>query len=89
MAAPVEFRFYLRKFTLDDARQGTAPIKQQTGPPGPNGMAPWDMFAPPQLQWRYKEKVHVDGKPVLEWSPWADVLFVREGEDLQPEPPSV
>lgn len=84
MSAPVEYRHYLRKFTLDDLRNGLQPIKQPTGP-AVNGQQPWEMFAPPILQYRYKEKVQVDGKMTLEWSPWIDILYVREGDEPPPE----
>ena len=83
MASPVEFRHYLRKFTVDDARNGLQPIKQIVGP-AVNGVAPIDIFAPPVLQFRYKEKVVVNGQVSLEWSDWADVAIVREGEESPP-----
>ena len=88
MSSPVEYRYYLRRFTIADLKAGLQPLQQRVGPVV-NGQAPTELFAPPQLQYRYKEKVHVDGKPTLEWSDWIDVPFVREGEDLQTAPAGV
>ena len=81
MAAPVEFRQYIRKFTLADARNSIQPIKLPTGP-AVDGQQPFELFVPqPILQFRYKEKVFLNGAQTLEWSPWADVGFVKEGDE--------
>ena len=82
MAAPVEFRNYLRRFTLDDARNGVTPQRVPTGPIV-NGQQPWDLFNPPVLQFRHRERVNSGGNVVMEWSAWQDVPFVREGDDLE------
>jgi hypothetical protein len=36
------------------------------------------LFTPPILQWRYKERIHVDGKATTQWSPWLEVPIVME-----------
>ena len=76
MASPVEFRYFLGKFSMDDFRNGFQPVKQFVGPQ--NAV---EYFKPPQLQYRYKERVIVNGAPLLEWSEWADVPMIREGEE--------
>lgn len=83
MATPVEFRHFLRKFTLEDLKSGIQPIRQQLGPMV-NGQAPIGLYAPPAFQFRYKEKLHVDGAAKLEWSEWLDIPFVREGDEDRP-----
>lgn len=84
---PIDFRHYVRKYTLDDARAGTQPLRLPTGP-SIGGQQPMDLFAPPVLQFRYKTKVHVNGTPTLEWSEWIDVPVVRE-EEPTPSPPEI
>jgi hypothetical protein len=79
MASPIEFRQYLRYFTLQDGEVGVQPLRQPQ-----HGVT--RLFMPPQLQFRHKEKIHVDGQPTLEWSPWIDVLYVCEGDDAPPTP---
>lgn len=77
-AAPIEFRKYLRKFTIDDARNGINPVRLPTGP------TTSELYAPPVDQYRYREKVYVEGKPFGQWSAWIMVPVVRE-EDGAPE----
>ena len=81
MAQLIEMRQYLRKYTLTDAKQGLQPLRLAVGPQV-NGTQPIDLFCPPAiLQFRVKEKVHVDGKPTTEWGPWEEVPIVREGDE--------
>ena len=70
-ASPVEFRHYLRLATLEDIAAGMQPLRQQTA----NGL---QLFAPPVLQFRYKVK----GEGGVEWSPWSDINYAREGDEL-------
>ena len=79
MAAPIEMRQYLRFFTLADAEAGIAPLRQMTAA-GPK------LFAPPQLQVRWKERTKGAGDLTLAWSDWVDVNYVREGDDEAPAP---
>jgi hypothetical protein len=82
MADTIEIRQYLRKYTLDDVKMGLQALKIQVGPSVNGQPPPTELFCPPaQLQFRVKERVHVDGKPTTEWSPWEDVPVVREGEE--------
>jgi hypothetical protein len=67
----------MRRFTLDDARRGLQPLREQASP-----QAPVELYAAPQLQYRYKEKIYVSGQALTEWSDWQDVQFVREPEAL-------
>ena len=68
MSSPIEFRHYLRAFTLNDVRGNVQPIRMEGG----------RLYAPPALQWRYREKT-ADGS--IQWSDWQDVPFVREGDE--------
>jgi hypothetical protein len=77
---PIEFRSYFRKYTLEDARAGLQPLRLPIGP-RVNGEQPTDAFVAVGLQWRHKEKVTVDGATVTQWSEWASVQPVREGDD--------
>jgi hypothetical protein len=77
--ALIEIRQFLRRFTLEDLKSGIQPIRQFVGP-AVNGVAPIELFAPPVLQYRVKERNHVDGKPTLEWTDWQDANYVREGD---------
>jgi hypothetical protein len=68
MSAPIEMRMYLRKLTLDDVRNGINPIRL-------DGV----LFAPPQLQLRYKERLPTtNGQAETVWSEWQDVPYARE-----------
>lgn len=73
MPGPVELRQFMRLATLEDIANGIQPLRQMTG----NG---FKLFCPPQLQYRFKEKV--EGAVV--WSDWIDVLFERQGDDPPP-----
>lgn len=85
MPSPVEFRHYMRRLTLADVAAGIQPIRQQL--PNERGELTVKLFAPPTLQWRYREKIHVDGVARLEWSEWQDVGYVRaEGDDAAEAP---
>ncbi len=70
MPGPVEVRQFLRLITLQDIADGVQPIRQMTAQ-GPQ------LFAPPQLQYRYK--MRGEGATV-QWSDWIDVLFERQGD---------
>jgi hypothetical protein len=39
------------------------------------------MYLPPVLQYRWKERVFVDGKAEFLWSSWVDVQFAKQGDD--------
>lgn len=81
MASSIEMRQYLRKYTLEDLKNGLQSVRVPVGPMV-NGQQPVEVFCPPAtLQFRVKEKVHVDGKPTVEWGPWEDVPMIREGDD--------
>ena len=76
MASPVEHRFYLRKATMDDIAQGMNPLRERL----PDGSV--QLFRPiPELQFRYKEKIYLNGAVQLEWSEWITIPLVKEGED--------
>ncbi len=70
-APPIELRHYLRLATMDDIAAGMQPLRQQTA----SGI---QLFAPPVLQYRYKTK----SENVVEWSPWLDINYAREGDEL-------
>jgi hypothetical protein len=81
VSTPIEFRQFVRKWTRDDALAGITPVKLAVGPTV-NGQQPVDLFAPqPILQFRYREKVHLNGAPVQQFSEWLTVDFVKEGYD--------
>lgn len=84
-SSPVQYRFLMRKFTLEDARNGIQPIKQQTGP-YVNGVCAFDVFAPPLFQSRHKEKVYIDSKPTMQWTEWETAPIVLEGHEPVDEP---
>lgn len=75
MSAPLEFRYYMPKFTLNDLRSGQQPIRL---PAGPHGAI--ELYGQPRLEFRYRERADANG--LLRWSAWAAVPVVREGEDL-------
>ncbi len=68
--SPIELRQYLRLATLDDIAAGMQTLRQQTA----KGL---QLFAPPVLQFRYKQK----GESGVEWSDWQDINFAREGDE--------
>lgn len=73
--AVIEFRHFLRRYTLADAEAGVTPQRQLID-------GKWCLFAQPSLQWRARERAKgSDGNVTMEWTPWFDVLFVREGID--------
>lgn len=75
MAAPIEFRYYLREYTIEDVKAGVQPLRQFVA-----GRVKF--FAPASLQWRARERsASADGKVSMEWGPWSDVLYVRAGDD--------
>lgn len=89
MASPIEFRYFVRLFTLDDARQGATPIKM---PQGPQGAI--QLYASPMLQWRYRERIAEGDALSMRWSAWQNVPIVREGDDIEalhsmPVPPDL
>lgn len=73
----IELRLFQPKYTLDHARNGVQPSRQQIGP------AAWEVFAPPIMQYRAKEKIN----GAVQWSEWISVEVVREGDDDGPIPP--
>jgi len=76
LASPIEFRHYLRLFTLDDARNGVQPLRLPRAIDGRT-----ELYAPAVLQFRYREKVAtVNGGVDLQWSEWQDVPIAREGD---------
>jgi hypothetical protein len=84
--AVIEFRYLLKRYTMTDAENGVTPVRQMY----PGGRI--RLFAPPVLQWRARERsASPDGKVSMEWGPFTDVLYVREGDDepaaAAPEPP--
>lgn len=79
----IELRNYMPLFTLEHMAAGIQPIRQQV--PGEHGALVWRMFHPPILEYRLMERVHIDGKPVLEWGAWRAVGYVREGDDAPAE----
>jgi hypothetical protein len=76
MAGPVEFRLYMRRFTLTDAASGIVPIREQVSP-----QHQICMYIGPELQYRYKMKISEGGKIEMVWSDWYPVPVVREGEN--------
>jgi hypothetical protein len=76
-AGPIEFRYFMHVFTLDDIARGLQPIRMPQG-----------IFAPPMLQWRYRQRVSVKSASdniaemvhESQWSEWRDVPYVREGD---------
>ena len=60
MAGPVEFRFYHQKFTLEHARAGIAPLRDQT-------TAGVELYLPAAMQYRYKMRVTDGGKVDMIW----------------------
>lgn len=73
MAQPIELRQYLRKLTLDDVRNHIQPIRL----PLPDGRT--ELYGAAVFQYRYREKIHINGVATMQWSDWIDVSFVREG----------
>lgn len=67
MAAPIEFRYYLRPFALADLQAGAQPLRVNGG-----------MFAPPVLQYRYRER---GPEGAATWCEWQTVPVVAEGAD--------
>lgn len=84
MSSPIEFRYYLRSFTLADLAQGAQPMRLPSG-----------MYAPPVLQYRYKERVPNGAETTLQWSEWIAVPVMYEGQegfqvgDLQVHPDTI
>ena len=70
MSSPVEFRLYATKFSLDDLKAGRQPIRSANG----------DLHNVAVMQFRYKYRLVVAGNNSLEWSEWANVPFVMEGD---------
>ncbi len=70
--APIEFRNYVPLVTLADIQQGIQPIRLDG-----------KLYAPPRLQYRYRERVQGDNgaAPVMQWSEWQEVPFIREGAE--------
>lgn len=72
LSSPIEFRHYLRTFTLEDVRENLQPIRARDG----------RLYAPPALQWRYRlARIGPDGGTTMQWSDWQDVPYVCEGDE--------
>lgn len=69
MSAPVQFRYFHRKYTLDDARAGHPVITDRDG----------QIYIPNVLQFRYKMRVTIAGAVEMQWSAWQPVPVVKEG----------
>lgn len=76
MASPLEFRHFMRKYTLDDCAAGLQPIRQQI-----DGRV--ELYAPPVLQFRYRSGKQQDqsGEISFLWTDWSDVPYVRDGDE--------
>lgn len=86
MSAPLEFRNYLKRMTPEDLNKG---IQGARLPIGPNETA---MFVSVGLQYRFQEKVFLNGAKTLQWSEWITVPLVKEGDappDESDAPPAV
>ena len=70
MSAPVEFRYWMREFTLGDLQQGAQPLRFDGR-----------LYVPPALQYRYRERVPNGSELTLQWSDWQTVPIVREGSE--------
>lgn len=75
-------RYWVARATIEDIEKGAQPARMPTGLVI-NGQQQTALFLSPRLQWRFKERIHIDGKPVYQWSPWLDVGFVM-GELVTP-----
>ena len=75
----VEIRHYLKLATIDDICRGLQPVKL------PDASGAPQMYLPPVLQYRWKERVFVDGKAEFLWSPWVDVQFAKQGDEREPK----
>ena len=82
-AAPIELRQFMPLLTMEHVKAGIQGIRQQVS--DGNGGQRWEMYHPPRLEYRLLERVHVDGKPALEWGEWQAVGFVREGDGATAE----
>jgi len=67
MAAPIEFRHYVKRATLEDIKAGAQYV-----------VAHADLWLLPVLQFRYRERVKLNDAESLQWSEWQDVPLVRE-----------
>lgn len=70
---PLEVRNLCAIFTLAHLRAGIQPLQMRREPDGP-----LEMFAPPLLQWRYREKVRINGAVAFQWSDWHNVGLALE-----------
>lgn len=92
MSAPIEFRNYVRRMTMDDVNKGVQGARLPIGPVV-NGNQPHAMFVSVGLQYRYQEKVFLNGAKAMKWSDWITVPLVKE-DDAPPQqqgdaPPAV
>lgn len=79
MSAPVQFRLFASKFTLEDLKAGRQPIRNAAG----------EVHNVAILQFRYKQRLVIAGRGELQWSEWEGVPFVNEGEEAaNQEPPA-
>lgn len=78
MANVIELRQFMPLLTMEHVKAGIQGIRQQI-PDGAGGLR-WEMFHPPRLEFRTMERIHIDGKPTLEWGDWRQVGYVREGD---------
>ena len=75
MSAPIEFRLFAKKFTMDDLRAGVQPMRD-----GP------EFYCPAIIQYRYKQRLSVAGRVETEWSEWQFIPFVKEGDGVLAPP---
>lgn len=83
-SAPVELRLFCRRFTLEDMQGGAQPVRMPTGLVV-NNQQETALFNPARLQYRYKERVYVDGKATYQWSTWFEVPIAMEIAAAGPE----
>jgi len=67
MAAPIEFRHYVKRATLEDIKAGAQYVPFQG-----------ELWLAPRLQFRFRERVKLNDAESLQWSEWQDVPLVRE-----------
>lgn len=71
MAAPVEFRYFHRKFSMEDAELGINPVRL---PPNIQ-----KLYCPTVLQYRYRMRITEGGQIETVWSEWQNIPVVIDG----------
>ena len=77
MSAPVEFRYFHRFFTIQDAKAGIPPLNDGK-----------ELYCPCVLQYRYKMRTSVGGQVEMVWSDWLTVPTVKEANTIVPAAPA-